>query len=118
MRYLSAVTLLSCTIACATTQTTEPASEAEAATEDTMNQADPYLWLEEVEGEKALNWVQNQNKSSLAHFEADPRYNQYLESQSTYSTLKTVSPMVPFEAASSTTLANGQCPRTLEKDDA
>ena len=32
-----------------------------------MNQADPYLWLEEVEGEKALNWVQNQNKSSLAH---------------------------------------------------
>ena len=80
MRYLSAVTLLSCTIACATTQTTEPASQAEAATEDTMNQADPYLWLEEVEGEKALNWVQNQNKSSLAHFEADPRYNQYLES--------------------------------------
>ena len=80
MRYLSAVTLLSCTIACATTQTTEPASEAEAATEDTMNQADPYLWLEEVEGEKALNWVQDQNKSSLAHFEADPRYNQYLES--------------------------------------
>ena len=53
MRYLSAVTLLSCTIACATTQTTEPASQAEAATEDTMNQADPYLWLEEVEGEKA-----------------------------------------------------------------
>ena len=44
-----------------------------------MNQADPYLWLEEVEGESP-KLGSKPNKSSLAHFEADPRYNQYLES--------------------------------------
>jgi prolyl oligopeptidase len=33
---------------------------------------DPYLWLEEVEGERALNWVEAQNRASLARF-FDPR---------------------------------------------
>ena len=45
-----------------------------------MNHSDPHLWLEEVEGEKGPKLGQNQNKSSLTHFEADPRYNQYLSS--------------------------------------
>jgi prolyl oligopeptidase len=27
---------------------------------------DPYLWLEEVEGNAALEWVQQQNERSLA----------------------------------------------------
>jgi len=38
--------------------------------------ADPYLWLEEVEGVKALNWVQEQNKQSLKILKADARYPQ------------------------------------------
>jgi prolyl oligopeptidase len=35
---------------------------------------DPFIWLEEVEGEAALDWVRRQNERSLAHLEADPRY--------------------------------------------
>ncbi len=35
---------------------------------------DPYLWLEEVEGDRALEWVDAQNKDSLARLEGDPRF--------------------------------------------
>jgi prolyl oligopeptidase len=40
-----------------------------------MTQEDPFLWLEEVEGEKALAWVKEQNEATLAELEADPRFN-------------------------------------------
>jgi len=33
-----------------------------------MPDDDPYLWLEEVDGEPALAWVEAQNAASLAHF--------------------------------------------------
>ena len=36
---------------------------------------DPYLWLEDVEGEEALDWVRAQNARSLGELEADPRFN-------------------------------------------
>lgn len=36
--------------------------------------SDPYLWLEEVEGEDALAWVRSQNDRSLKELEADPRF--------------------------------------------
>lgn len=35
---------------------------------------DPHLWLEDIEGEKALNWVREQNAKSQAELEADPRF--------------------------------------------
>ena len=35
---------------------------------------DPFLWLEDVEGEQALDWVREQNARSIALLEADPRY--------------------------------------------
>ncbi len=35
---------------------------------------DPFLWLEEVEGEAALAWVRQQNARSLVLLESDPRY--------------------------------------------
>ncbi|MEZ5946090.1 MAG: prolyl oligopeptidase family serine peptidase [Hyphomonas sp.] len=35
---------------------------------------DPYLWLEEVEGEDALTWVRSQNARTLEQLQADPRY--------------------------------------------
>ncbi len=37
---------------------------------------DPYLWLEDVEGERALAWVREQNARSLAVLESDSRYAQ------------------------------------------
>src|SRR2546430_14531400 len=39
-----------------------------------MTPDDPFLWLEEVEGEAALDWVRRQNARSLAALESDPRY--------------------------------------------
>ncbi|MGH6951453.1 MAG: S9 family peptidase, partial [Vitreimonas sp.] len=49
-----------------------PSEAATAAPADAA--ADPYLWLEEVEGERALEWVHGQNARSLPVLENDPRY--------------------------------------------
>ncbi|MHA7870727.1 MAG: prolyl oligopeptidase family serine peptidase [Hyphococcus sp.] len=38
-------------------------------------QDDPHLWLEEVEGEEALDWVRSQNERSLAVLEGDSRFD-------------------------------------------
>ena len=35
---------------------------------------DPYLWLEDVEGESALRWVRGRNAASAAVIDADPRF--------------------------------------------
>ena len=35
---------------------------------------DAYLWLEEIEGEKALSWVEDKNKASLAVLRAQPMF--------------------------------------------
>lgn len=40
---------------------------------------DPYLWLEEVQGEKALKWVGEQNKSSLKRLEGDKRFQAQMD---------------------------------------
>jgi prolyl oligopeptidase len=38
------------------------------------SEADPYLWLEEVHGARALEWVKSQNQKSVSVLEADPDY--------------------------------------------
>ena len=35
---------------------------------------DPFMWLEDVEGERALTWVRAQNARSLPVLQNDPRY--------------------------------------------
>jgi prolyl oligopeptidase len=37
---------------------------------------DPYIWLEEIQGEKALAWVEEQNQKTFAVLKADPRYEE------------------------------------------
>lgn len=37
-------------------------------------QKDPYLWLEEIEGPKALAWAKAENEASLPVLEGDPRF--------------------------------------------
>ncbi|MBN2181850.1 MAG: S9 family peptidase [Sedimentisphaerales bacterium] len=39
-------------------------------------ESDPYLWLEEVEGQKALDWVRSKNEATLAVLKARPEYEQ------------------------------------------
>jgi len=50
------------------------ASSATAPTTPVAQTEDPYLWLEEVEGERALAWVEQQNARSLPVLEGDRRY--------------------------------------------
>lgn len=39
-----------------------------------QEEADPYLWLEEVEGEKALKWVTERSEATLAILKAQPLF--------------------------------------------
>ncbi len=55
------------------------AAAAVAAFSVSAASADPYLWLEEVEGEKAIAWVKERNAKSLAGLEADPRFQPMVE---------------------------------------
>ena len=40
------------------------------------DEADPYLWLEEVRGEKPLEWVQAHNEATLAVLKAQPGFEE------------------------------------------
>ena len=44
------------------------------STNMTNDEPDPRLWLEEVEGDEALDWVRSQNERTLAELQSDPRY--------------------------------------------
>lgn len=59
---------------------TAPSAPAPSATGTsggfaTSDATDPYLWLEEVEGERAMAWVEDQNTRSLGTLQGDPRYD-------------------------------------------
>ena len=72
---LSAVVLVACsTTKTPETQLAEMQTPAEAAPAKAATEDDPYLWLEEVEGEQALDWVRKQNARTLEQLQADPRY--------------------------------------------
>jgi prolyl oligopeptidase len=40
---------------------------------------DEFLWLEEIEGKKALDWVRSENARSLAELEGDPRFKELFD---------------------------------------
>lgn len=40
---------------------------------------DPFLWLEEVEGERAMEWVESRNERTLAELSASPHYQPIFE---------------------------------------
>ncbi len=61
MKTLLALALMTVT-ALATAQTPPPADD------------DPYLWLEEVQGERALAWVRERNRETRAVLEKHPRF--------------------------------------------
>ena len=51
-----------------------PSAQAVAGGFATSDATDPYLWLEEIEGERAMAWVNEQNERSLGVLRGDPRY--------------------------------------------
>ncbi len=52
----------------------EPA-EKEKKVSDVTDVEDPFLWLEDVTGEKALDWVRERNAKSQGKFESSPEFN-------------------------------------------
>ncbi|MEM9018146.1 MAG: S9 family peptidase, partial [Verrucomicrobiota bacterium] len=68
IRFFSPLLLIALT---AVSSAQDPAKPMNEPTES----SDPHLWLEEVEGERALAWVRQQNDRSLSDLESDPEYN-------------------------------------------
>lgn len=54
---------------------TAPPGETDPVSADPEPAADPYLWLEEVQGERALEWVREENAKTIAVLEKDPRFS-------------------------------------------
>ena len=50
------------------------AASLHAQTATPPDTTDPYRWLEEVNGERAMTWVKAENAKTTAVLEADPRY--------------------------------------------
>ena len=38
---------------------------------------DPYIWLEDVSGQRSMDWVNSHNATTQAVLEADPRYQRF-----------------------------------------
>ncbi|MEM9689362.1 MAG: prolyl oligopeptidase family serine peptidase [Pseudomonadota bacterium] len=50
---------------------------AEAPSSAATTDEDPHMWLEDVEGEEALAWVEEQNRESLGYLEALPTFEPF-----------------------------------------
>lgn len=61
------------------TATAAAATLSLAWAQEAAEDQDPFLWLEEIESEKALDWVRAQNAQSQAELEADPRFDAMYE---------------------------------------
>jgi prolyl oligopeptidase len=51
--------------------TTAAGPQAEAGADD------PYLWLEDIHGQRAMTWVERENARSVAALKGDPRYETF-----------------------------------------
>ncbi|SFQ07660.1 prolyl oligopeptidase [Bradyrhizobium sp. Ghvi] len=65
--FLAASLSMSCLMAAGLSQALAPASWAE----------DPFLWLEEIEGPRALAWAHTENDKTLSALQSDPRYQRF-----------------------------------------
>lgn len=68
MRYILFLFLL--LSACATKNTSV---KSDSMKTDSTQNSDPYLWLEEVEGPKALAFAKSESDRTIAHFEKNPQ---------------------------------------------
>ena len=73
---MTPLTLGAVAAAAASSLLTMAAAQQEASTPMTQ---DPFLWLEEVEGDRALDWVRGENERSLAALKSQALYGSLLE---------------------------------------
>ncbi|MDP3737415.1 MAG: prolyl oligopeptidase family serine peptidase [Hyphomonadaceae bacterium] len=55
----------------------EPAAPQANLSPEAVKAGDEFLWLEEVNGERALQWVREENKKTAAVLEKDERYDAF-----------------------------------------
>ncbi|SFS33034.1 prolyl oligopeptidase family serine peptidase [Brevundimonas viscosa] len=73
---LAALLATTCLSSVAMAQTSSPASSAAPAGGFASSEAtDPYIWLEDIEGERAMAWVEAHNERSLGVLRGDPRFD-------------------------------------------
>ncbi len=82
MRLLLAATTASFALMTAASAQTPPAQTPAAQTSPGGSPPgaasdDPFLWLEDVEGQRALDWVRARNTRSLGVLQADPRFARF-----------------------------------------
>ncbi|HEX7708103.1 MAG TPA: prolyl oligopeptidase family serine peptidase, partial [Thermoanaerobaculia bacterium] len=77
MRHILASLLLitACRTPMQPPQTPEPAAVPPTSQESNVGE-DPYLWLEEVDGERALAWVAEQNERTARSLASDPLFEE------------------------------------------
>jgi prolyl oligopeptidase len=56
------------------TTSTAPDASVNAASAASTASDDPNLWLEDIEGDRAMQWVKAHNVKSLGTLQSDPRY--------------------------------------------
>ncbi|MEM6415778.1 MAG: prolyl oligopeptidase family serine peptidase [Pseudomonadota bacterium] len=62
------------------TEVDTPHTQTAEAERKTMTSApDPFLWLEEIEGKRALEWVEQQNAQSKMALTSDPLFDTFYE---------------------------------------
>ena len=66
--------ILTLSAAAPTMAQTSPSAAAEPTLTEQAAANDPWLWLEDVEGERAMEWVEARNTHSLGVLQGDPRY--------------------------------------------
>ena len=66
--------ILAAALGCALIASTAFAQTAPASPKDPMTPTDPYLWLEDVSGARAMDWVKAENVKTLGVLEKDARF--------------------------------------------
>lgn len=77
--YLSLFIVLLFLGACSQPVKTPPSKTQTISVSDT----DPFLWLEEIDSDRALDWVRSQNKRSLKTLESQPLFETLYEANKT-----------------------------------
>jgi prolyl oligopeptidase len=69
-----------------------------AAPAQTSQGDDPYVWMEEIQGERALAWARAENSRTLGELQADRRYRQFYDNALAIAQARDRIPSVTFRA--------------------
>lgn len=71
-----ALALAACSDDAVETSASGASGGAQDLSPEAVAAADEFLWLEEIDGERAMAWVEEQNERTLGILTADPRYEE------------------------------------------